>query len=90
MGYTPDVIFLDSAHEEDETFMEISMYYKILMPGGIMFGDDYGWPAVKNDVNRWVEEHNARHGQEAPVDLRIAGAKEGATNLIWIMRKAKV
>merc|ERR1712139_192288 len=46
VGYTPDLIFLDSAHEEHETFMEIAFYYSILVPGGIIFGDDYGWEAV--------------------------------------------
>eukprot|EP00928_Gymnodinium_smaydae_P092415 TRINITY_DN7628_c0_g1_i1.p2 TRINITY_DN7628_c0_g1~~TRINITY_DN7628_c0_g1_i1.p2 ORF type:complete len:310 (-),score=69.44 TRINITY_DN7628_c0_g1_i1:43-933(-) len=88
VGYTPDLIFLDSAHEEDETYMEIGLYYKILTPGGILFGDDYGWPAVAKDVERFVAEHNALRSDE-PIDLRIARAKEGASNVLWIMRKAK-
>ena len=33
-GYTPDVIFLDSAHEIDETYIELALYYKLLLPGG--------------------------------------------------------
>lgn len=28
---------------------ELSLYFKLLKPGGILFGDDYGWPAVKED-----------------------------------------
>eukprot|EP00913_Durusdinium_trenchii_P002884 g2671.t1 len=79
-------IFLDSAHELDETFLELSLYFKLLKPGGILFGDDYGWPA---DVERFVEEHQRQHGADDPIDLRIVRAQAGATNLIWIMRKAK-
>eukprot|EP00933_Yihiella_yeosuensis_P084615 TRINITY_DN99198_c0_g1_i1.p1 TRINITY_DN99198_c0_g1~~TRINITY_DN99198_c0_g1_i1.p1 ORF type:complete len:310 (+),score=37.45 TRINITY_DN99198_c0_g1_i1:76-930(+) len=89
-GYTPDIIFLDSAHEEDETFLELGLYYKILKPGGILFGDDYGWEAVKNDVHRFVDQHNAIHYADNPIDLKIIPAQAGATNLLWIMRKAKI
>lgn len=90
MGYTPDLIFLDSAHEEHETFLEIALFFKVLLPGGILFGDDYGWNAVRNDVLRFVEEHNAAHGHEAPVDLRIVRARPGVSNVLWIMQKAKI
>jgi len=89
-GYNPDIIFLDSAHEQDETFLEITLFFEILVPGGILFGDDYGWPAVKNDVVRFTEQHNAIHGKDNPVDLQIVRAQQGATNVLWIMRKAKV
>lgn len=88
-GYTPDLIFLDSAHELDETFFEISLYYKLLLPGGIIFGDDYGWEAVRHDVHRFVDEHNAVHGADEPIDLKIARAKPGASNVLWMIRKAK-
>jgi len=88
-GYTPDIIFLDSAHEEHETFLEISLYFDLLLPGGILFGDDYGWPAVARDVHRFANEHNAAYSADNPVDLKIVRAKEGVTNVLWIMRKAK-
>eukprot|EP00929_Paragymnodinium_shiwhaense_P014240 TRINITY_DN122134_c0_g1_i1.p1 TRINITY_DN122134_c0_g1~~TRINITY_DN122134_c0_g1_i1.p1 ORF type:complete len:290 (-),score=45.97 TRINITY_DN122134_c0_g1_i1:437-1306(-) len=88
-SYTPDLIFLDSAHEEHETFLELSFYYNILMPGGILFGDDYGWEAVRNDVHRFVDQHNAMHGSNEPIDLRIVRARAGSSNVLWIMRKAK-
>lgn len=90
VGYTPDLIFLDSAHELEETYLEIKMYYELLIPGGIIFGDDYGWEAVQHDVHRFVSEHNAKYYQDAPCDLQIARAKEGVTNLLWIIRKAKI
>ena len=37
-----------------------------------------------------MEQHNLAEGEENPIDLRIARAQAGATNLIWIMRKAKL
>lgn len=36
-----------------------------------------------------MEEHQRQHGADDPIDLRIVRAQAGATNLIWIMRKAK-
>jgi predicted O-methyltransferase YrrM len=46
----PDVIYLDSAHEADETYLELVNAWRILPSGGIMFGDDWSWDAVRNDV----------------------------------------
>merc|ERR1719230_1598380 len=45
-GFTPNIIYLDSAHEIDETYFELSLYWEILPVGGILMGDDYGWEAV--------------------------------------------
>lgn len=46
----PQVIYLDSAHEADETFLELKRAWSILPEGGILFGDDWGWQAVRQDV----------------------------------------
>ncbi|PNH07295.1 hypothetical protein TSOC_006260 [Tetrabaena socialis] len=46
----PAVIYLDSAHEPMETLIEISLAWNLLAEDGILFGDDYDWPAVHNDV----------------------------------------
>ena len=46
----PQVLYLDSAHEEGETFLELHRAWDILPPGGVLFGDDFGWKAVQNDV----------------------------------------
>jgi len=59
-GYSPDLIFLDSAHEVDETFMEIVLYWRILQPGGVLFGDDYRWPSVKMDADRFARSYNVK------------------------------
>merc|ERR1719387_2801945 len=51
----PSVIYLDSAHEEDETFMELQNAWDTLRDGGVLFGDDWGWPAVHNDVTKFAQ-----------------------------------
>ena len=46
----PNYIYLDSAHEKDETFIELSLCWDCLVNNGILCGDDWGWEAVKEDV----------------------------------------
>lgn len=84
-----DLVFLDSAHELDETFLELSLYYDILEPGGIMFGDDYGWAAVRQDVQRFVEHRNSRSEADPP-EFRIIRAEPGSSHVLWMLRKPKV
>ena len=51
-NYNIDAVYLDSAHEAGETFLEAAMYYDLLQPGGVIFGDDYHlFPAVKRDID---------------------------------------
>jgi len=46
----PNYIYLDSAHEKDETFIELSLCWNCLINNGILFGDDCDWEAVREDV----------------------------------------
>eukprot|EP00401_Gymnodinium_catenatum_P077468 CAMPEP_0117482412 /NCGR_PEP_ID=MMETSP0784-20121206/13404_1 /TAXON_ID=39447 /ORGANISM="" /LENGTH=335 /DNA_ID=CAMNT_0005276903 /DNA_START=138 /DNA_END=1145 /DNA_ORIENTATION=+ len=55
-GFTPSLIYLDSAHEIDETYYELCLFYDLLELGGILMGDDYGWRSVKLDVDRFVRD----------------------------------
>jgi predicted O-methyltransferase YrrM len=50
----PGVIYLDSAHEPDETFLELRNCWDLLEPGGVLMGDDWGWEAVRGDVLRFA------------------------------------
>ena len=45
----PQVIYLDSAHEEGEVLLELGLAWKALAPGGILFGDD--WLLPEDDEN---------------------------------------
>lgn len=51
----PTVIYLDSAHEPDETFLELRQCWSLLESGGVLMGDDWDWDAVRNDVTRFSE-----------------------------------
>ena len=51
----PNYIYLDSAHEKDETFIELSLCWNCLINNGILFGDDWQWEAVKEDVIKFSD-----------------------------------
>ncbi len=51
----PDVIYLDSAHLQDETFMELVEAWVLLKPGGILVGDDWVLDEVHEDVLKFAE-----------------------------------
>jgi predicted O-methyltransferase YrrM len=51
----PDVIYLDSAHEPNETYQELWMSWNLLAPGGVLMGDDWSWEAVRTDVLRFAQ-----------------------------------
>jgi len=69
----PQVIYLDSAHEEGEVLLEIELAWEALAPGGVLFGDDWVLPplrpaspdaeedpgGVQRDVLRFAERHAA-------------------------------
>eukprot|EP00928_Gymnodinium_smaydae_P012638 TRINITY_DN14587_c0_g4_i3.p1 TRINITY_DN14587_c0_g4~~TRINITY_DN14587_c0_g4_i3.p1 ORF type:complete len:264 (-),score=63.13 TRINITY_DN14587_c0_g4_i3:265-1056(-) len=75
----PQVIYLDSAHEEGEVFLELELAWKALSPGGIMFGDDWVLPPSQSDeadgrgdgnmVQRDVLRFAAVHADELDDDL---------------------
>ena len=61
LKYEIDFVYVDSAHEAGETFMELMLYHDVLKKKGILFGDDYyGFPAVKYDVDLFCKLFNYR------------------------------
>lgn len=68
-GIQADLIYIDAGHEHNEVYTDLSMYYNLLRPGGIMFGDDYldAWPGVVSATNQFVAEKQvvltALHGK---------------------------
>jgi cephalosporin hydroxylase len=59
-AFTPQLIFLDPAHEIDETYTELTLFWSILEPGGILMGDGYSLKAVKLDLDRFVRDNNLK------------------------------
>ena len=52
-----DFIYLDAAHEQGETFMELELYWRSLAPGGVIAGDDLNWLPVVHDVALFARVH---------------------------------
>eukprot|EP00392_Amoebophrya_sp_AT5.2_P002287 g2292.t1 len=137
MKWHPDVIFLDSSHEQHETLLdmarpdgkwlngnplpstrpvlyhdllglvaraapvpylpsgpailELRLYYDVLAPGGILFGDDFSWPGVKSDVLTFVGEMGFGKQPDRIFDFEIlpATTHTGGSVLLWLLHKAK-
>jgi len=64
----PQVIYLDSAHEPNETLLEVREAWRTLQAPGVLFGDDWSWPGVRQDVMIFAEE--VRNPALAPETLR--------------------
>lgn len=52
----PNYLYLDSAHEPHETLLELYLGWNLLQEGGILFGDDWSWESVRNDVLRFAKD----------------------------------
>jgi len=55
-GIQADLIYVDASHEEEDVYQDLTDYIECLRPGGILFGDDYGWDGVRLAVDRFVKE----------------------------------
>jgi len=57
LAIAPDAIYVDAGHEFDEVDTDLRLYFDLLKPGGVLFGDDYhpGWPGVVKAVDRFCE-----------------------------------
>ncbi len=71
-----DMIYVDAGHEEDEVFLDASGYWKLLRPGGVLFGDDYSSHLA--GVRKAVDRFGSEHGLD--LDLRDGDNK-------WIFHK---
>jgi hypothetical protein len=84
-----DLIYLDSAHEEYETYVELNLAWDILRPGGFIFGDDWDWPAVRSDVRKFAD--TVKRGTAWPVELQgyqsVTPVLKLASNNQWILLK---
>lgn len=52
----PQVVYLDSAHEEGETLLEVRTAWSLLPAPGILFGDDWSWAGVRGDVEAFADQ----------------------------------
>ena len=84
----PQVLFLDSAHEADETRLELEQSFKLLAPGGLLFGDDWSWEAVRNDVTAFAAAAPSHtrfmHADESgPHREFVRAAADNGLDCVW-------
>jgi predicted O-methyltransferase YrrM len=55
LGLQVDAIYVDASHEEADVYADLHLYWDVVRPGGILFGDDYSssWPGVIKAVNHF-------------------------------------
>lgn len=53
-----DFAYIDGSHEEDEVYMDLHYYYKLIKKGGCLCGDDWAWDAVRSDVTKFSNNNN--------------------------------
>jgi SAM-dependent methyltransferase len=72
--YQADMIYIDGAHSYTDVIADIRAYYKLVRPGGVIFGDDF--TAGHFGVVRAVAEF----AESIDQDLKLAGRK-------WLLEK---
>jgi len=57
-----DMVYVDASHDEDDVYRDVVDYWKVLRPGGVMFGDDWSdyWPGVVNAVTQFSQEQGLK------------------------------
>lgn len=58
IGLWAPLIYVDGGHDYVSVSQDLESYWPCLMPGGVLFGDDYGpaWPGLVKAVGEFVEE----------------------------------
>lgn len=52
----PSVIYLDAAHEYDETLLELRACWNMMPSRGVLFGDDWKWDDVRVAIEGFARE----------------------------------
>lgn len=91
----PNYIYLDAAHEKDETFIELSICWNALPSGGILFGDDWGWDSVRGDVIKFSDtiKEQLHSSLLSHIHSRLPESKIHNDNILlykkqWVLFKA--
>lgn len=68
-GWRPEYIYIDANHDYDDVLADLTVWYDLLLPGGILLGDDYKedeWKGVKQAVDEFIAAKNLRLNYEHP------------------------
>ena len=52
-----ELVYIDGSHLYDDVMDDLSDYWPLVAPGGILFGDDYPLDEVRHAVNRFCTIH---------------------------------
>jgi predicted O-methyltransferase YrrM len=52
-----DLIYIDAAHDTESVYQDLSDWYPHLNKRGIIAGDDWSWPSVREGVRLFMEDH---------------------------------
>jgi hypothetical protein len=78
----PEAIYLDAAHEQGETLIELQTAWELLASGGLLMGDDWAWAGVRHDVLAFAKQHDADDNAAAQQHAKtfLAHASGGGLN----------
>ena len=56
-GLRPDLVYIDASHEEGAVYRDLSAYWALLRPDGVIVGDDFAkFPSVQRAAARFAAE----------------------------------
>jgi predicted O-methyltransferase YrrM len=58
---TADLIYIDGSHEYEDVYRDLENYWQLLNPGGVMLGDDIGWPGVGKAVAEFSDKYDIEY-----------------------------
>jgi predicted O-methyltransferase YrrM len=64
-GLTADFVFIDADHEYRAVLDDMHLYYQLLTPGGVLFGDDLTWPGVARAVPEFLHIYGLKRNYNA-------------------------
>jgi SAM-dependent methyltransferase len=59
-GCVADLVYVDGSHEYQDVKSDLSAYWQLLRPGGIIFGDDCTWPGVEKATQEFTRQHGLK------------------------------
>jgi hypothetical protein len=62
LNLQPQLVYIDGDHEATAVFADLTNYWPLVAPGGVMFGDDFiaDWPGVVRAVQLFAEKVGLR------------------------------
>lgn len=67
-----DLIYVDGSHEPQDVWLDLQAYWPLLRAGGVLAGDDWGWPGVADVLEQFCRSQH--------VHVEITG-------LHWVIKK---